>query len=307
VSDRHSHWGGRKLEGAVATVAVSLVLMAGLIALFAWSPWEEPSELDWLQAYGAWSQSVEATLAAGEAVTPAACRATFDEAVGDPPAERLAPVADVARESCAAPSPAGWQRSRSEVIRALRDLHAEAVADGAEMPPAAEEPGYAELASPIAGRKVQVYCWPAERWGPFFQQVVALRSDELSLKGVADVEQGRIDLEPGVCSGLQRYVRRDRPIELSFENFTLAESLVVLAHQAEHFASPTASEPERECFAVQQVRPFVRAAGWGPGYQTELALHAWDLGYTQLPPQLRAPECRNGGALDRHPGSDAWP
>jgi hypothetical protein len=55
------------------------------------------------------------------------------------------------------------------------------------------------------------------------------------------------------------------------------------------------------------VRPFIRAAGFSAGFQEEIALHAWDLGYTQLPPQLRSPECHDGGALDRHPASSAWP
>jgi hypothetical protein len=303
-----SHWGGSRLKGAIITVVASLALMGGLVALFAWSPWERPSELEWLQAYEGWSEAVEATLVTDRAVTPASCRSSFDEEVGSPPGDQLVRMAGVAREGCRELSPEAWQRAQADVVRALRDVHAASAADDPEAAPPTEQPDYAELATPVAGRKVRVYCWPAERWAPVFQQYATLRGDEeLSLKGLADVAKGRIDLEPGVCSGLRRYVRRNRPIELSFENFTLAEAIVVLTHQAEHFASPSASEAERECFAVQHVRPFVRAAGWGPGYQTELALHAWDLGYTQLPPQIRAPQCRNGGQLDRHPDSDAWP
>ncbi len=164
------------------------------------------------------------------------------------------------------------------------------------------------MAEPIAGREVDVYCWPAEGWAPFVGQYAALRADEeISLKGIADTTEARIDLEPEVCRALQGYVRRARPIALSLENFAMAEALVVLSHQAEHLRSPSTPEPEVECYAVQHVRPFIRAAGWGAGYQEEMALHAWELGYTQLPPQLRTPQCRNDGQLDRNPSSGAWP
>ena len=127
------------------------------------------------------------------------------------------------------------------------------------------------------------------------------------MKGVADDERSRIDLEPGVCGALGRYVRRIRPPALSYENFALAEGLVVLAHQAEHLRDPSASEQEVECYAVQHVRPLLRTGGWGRFLQNEIALHGWDIAYTQLPPQYRTPDCRNGGPLDRNPDSAAWP
>ena len=87
----------------------------------------------------------------------------------------------------------------------------------------------------------------------------------------------------------------------------MAEGLMVLTHQAEHLKTPTASEAEVECHAVQHVRPLVRAAGWGAKYASELALQAWELSYQQLPPAFRTPACRNGGPLDRNPRSNAWP
>ena len=72
-----------------------------------------------------------------------------------------------------------------------------------------------------------------------------------------------------------------RPASLSYENFELAEGLMVLTHQAEHLKAPTASEAEVECYAVQHVRPLVRAAGWGAKYASKLALQAWELSYQQ--------------------------
>jgi hypothetical protein len=305
VSEPHSdsHWGGERLRVGLFVVLGTVALMAGLIALFHWSPWKGPSELDWLQTYEAWSERTEGTLAADGGVTRAACEATFDDEVGDPPKDRLERAARAARRGCAALSPDGWQRAQSDVVRAIRDAHVE------EAPaPPRERQDFSELARPIAGVDAKVYCWRDVGWAPFVEQYAAVRADEvISLKGLADTEENRIDLEPAVCAVLGRYVRRIRPLHLSYENFALAEALVVLAHEAERLESPSASEAELECQAVQHVRPFIRAAGWGPSFAEEIALHAWDLGYTQLPPHYRTPQCRNRGPLDRHPNSDAWP
>jgi hypothetical protein len=98
-----------------------------------------------------------------------------------------------------------------------------------------------------------------------------------------------------------------RPDSLSYENFEMADALMVVTHQAEHLKAPTASEAEVECDAVQHVRPLVRAAGWDAEYATEMARQAWELSYQQLPPAFRSPACRDGGPLDRNPRSSAWP
>jgi hypothetical protein len=282
--------------------------MASLIGLFYWSPWKAPTDQDWLQTYEGWSEEVEATLASGTAVTRPTCEAQFDETVGDPPGERLDQVAVVAREGCAALTTDGWQAAQDDVARSILDLHATAPLPETLVPEPQRRPAFAALASPVAGRAVNVYCWPAERWAPFLEDyAILVANDEISLKGIADETRERIDLEPGVCTSLGRYVQRKRPIEISFENFQMAEAIAVLTHQAEHLKSPDTSELEVECYAVQHVRPFIAAAGWDVAYQTELARQAWDLGYTQLPAQLQLPECRDGGQLDRNPASSDWP
>jgi hypothetical protein len=292
-------WGNESLRGAFLGVVGALALIVGLIALFAWSPWERPSEVDWLQSYEAWSERTEAAL--GDiALDEASCESAFDEEVGDPPTERLERMAGEARGGCASLSPDGWQRARSDAVRVIRDVHA------AEAPPT-QRRNLSELARSIAGREVKVYCWPPLSWATFIEHHALLRAnEEISLRGMTDTAQNRIDLEPGVCATLRGYVRRYRPPALSTENFELAQALVILAHEAELLKSPSTSEIEAECYAVQHVRPLMRA-GWDPDYQAEIALQAWQLHYTQLPRFYRTPECRNGGPLDRNPGSDAWP
>ncbi len=276
-------------------------MTASVIGLFAWSPWEQPTELDWLGRYAAWSDGIGGSLDAGADVSRAACQSTYDDEVGDPPNERLEPASAAARRGCAALSRAGWRNAEWDVVRALL------VAHGDRLPPR-PRPDLSEIASSSVGVRPEVYCWQPEAWASFSPQYALVRSgEEVSLKGIADTASNRIDLDPGVCAALDGYLRRIRPTALSYGNFELAEALAVLTHQAEHVKAPTTSEADVECYAVQHVRPLVQAAGWGSGFATEIALHAWELSHTQLPARFRTPACRNGGPLDRNPTSNAWP
>jgi hypothetical protein len=234
-------------------------------------------------------------------VSRATCESTYDDQVGDPPTERLEPVSLAARRGCAELSRVGWRNAKADVVRALVVAHSDSL-------PPRQRRDLSEIVSASVGVRPMVYCWQPEAWAPFLEQYALVRGgEEASLKGIADTARNRIDLEPGVCAILNRYLRRIRPSALSYENFELAEALVVLTHQAEHLKAPSASEAEVECYAVQHVRPLVQAAGWGAGFAMEIALHAWELLYTQLPPQFRTHACRDGGPLDRNPSSNAWP
>ena len=207
-----------------------------------------------------------------------------------------------ARRGCAAAlSPVGWRNGKADVVRALIDAHDDLL-------PPRRRRDVSAIAGSSVGVRPDVYCWQSAGWAPFFEQYAIVRGgEEASLKGIADRERNRIDLDPGVCVALRLYLRRMRPTPLSYENFEIAEALVVLTHQAEHLKEPGASETEVECYAVQHVRPLVRAAGWGAAYATELALQAWELSYQRLPQAFRTSACRDGGPLDRNPRSSAWP
>ncbi|HUQ22207.1 MAG TPA: hypothetical protein VM049_04260 [Gaiellaceae bacterium] len=229
------------------------------------------------------------------------CESMFDDAVGEPAQERLRPVAAAARGGCARLSPVRWRQGKADVVRALIGAH-----DDLLQPHRRRD--ISEIASSSVGVRADVYCWQSLGWTPFLEQYALVRGgEEASLKGIADTARNRIDLDPGVCAALRAYLRRLRPTPLSYENFEIAEALMVLTHQAEHLKAPSASEAEVVCDAVQRVRPLVRAAGWGAAYATELALQAWQLWYQQLPPAFRSSACRDGGPLDRNPRSSAWP
>ena len=221
--------------------------------------------------------------------------------MGEPAQERLQPVAAAARRGCATSTPVGWRQGKAEVVWALVDAHD-------DLPPPRQRRDLAEIASSSVGVRPDVFCWQPAGWAPFFEQYAIVRGgEETSLKGIADSARNRLDLDPGVCAALRWYLRRMRPTSLSYENFEMAEGLMVLTHQAEHIKAPTASEAEVECDAVQHVRPLVRANGWGAKYASELALQAWELSYQRLPPDFRSPACRDGGPLDRNPRSSSWP
>jgi hypothetical protein len=272
----------------------------GLIALFAWSPWTEATEVEWLGEYRAWSDGIDTALQGGFVMSRTDCESTFDEDVGKP-REQLQPVAAAARRGCATLSPVGWRNGKAAVVRALIDVHDDAL-------PPRRRRDVSDIVGSSVGVRPDVYCWQSAGWAPFFEQYAIVRGgEETSLKGIADTARNRIDLDPGICAGLRWYLRRMRPTSLSYENFELAEALMVLTHQAEHLKAPSASEAEVECYAVQHVRPLVRAAGWGAEYATELALQAWQLSYQELPQAFRSPACRDGGRLDRNPRSSAWP
>ena len=274
--------------------------MASLIALFAWSPWEEPTEVEWLGSYRAWSDGIEASLAAGASVSRSGCESSYDDEVGDPPGERFEQVAAAARRGCAALSRAGWRSAEEDVVRALMVVH------GDLLPPR-QRRDVSEIAGKSVGVRPDVRCWRPEAWAPFLEHYALVRGGEvISLQGFADTGRDRIDLGPGVCATLGLYLRRIRPIPLSSQNLELAEALALLAHEAERLQAPATSEADLECYAVQHVRPLV-AAAWGPAFAAEIARHAWELSYTQLPARFRTAACRDGGPLDRNPRSSAWP
>jgi hypothetical protein len=225
----------------------------------------------------------------------------FDDEVGEPAQELLQPVAAAARRGCSELTPAGWRAGKAEVVRALIDAHDDLL-------PPRRRRDLAKIASSGVGVRPHVYCWQPAGWAALFEQYAIVRGgEESSLKGIGDSVKNRIDLDPSLCAALRFYLDRERPTSLSYENYEMAEGLMVLTHQAEHIKVPTASEAEAECDAVQHVRPLVRANGWGAKYASELALQAWELGYKQLPPTFRSPACRDGGRLDRNPRSSAWP
>ncbi|HJR96133.1 MAG TPA: hypothetical protein VJ807_11935 [Gaiellaceae bacterium] len=260
----------------------------------------QPTESEWLGSYEAWSDGIAGSLEGGLMVSRATCETTYDDEVGNPPKERLQRLSDAARRGCAALSRGGWRAAEAAVVRSLMAAHDD------QLPPR-QRRDLAAIARSSVGVQPGVYCWRPEAWAAFSEQYAIVRGgEEASLKGIADTSRSRIDLDPGVCTALGRYLQRERPSPLTYQNFELAEALSVLSHEAEHLKAPFASEAAVECYAVQHVRPLVQEA-WGASFAHEIARHAWEISYLQLPPHFRTAECRDGQQLDRNPSSNAWP
>jgi hypothetical protein len=275
------------------TLVGAIVLMAGLVGLFWWTPWDaevREREHDWLAGLSQW------TLDYYERQEP--CERRLERDVRDPPTERLEAVLVAARRSC---RPGQWGSVDWRIQGSLISTHR----GRATTTP---EPDLSRIAGSIAGRKARARCWSADDWARLSEQYAALVYDELWLAGLADPLSGRIDLSPVVCDELRRFLHdRQVPSLVSTQAYTLSEALVVLAHEAEHLRTPAAEEDVVECHALQRVRGLVREAGWGREYQSELALLAWDLGYPNQLDDYRTELCHDAGPLDLDPESRTWP
>ena len=137
-------------------------------------------------------------------------------------------MAAAARRGCAALTPVGWRNGKADVVRALIDAHDDLL-------PPRRRRDISDIAGSSVGVRPDVYCWQPAAWPPFSEEYAIVRGgEETSLKGIADKARNRIDLDPGVCAALRFYLRRMRPASLSYENFEMAEALMVVTHQAEH-------------------------------------------------------------------------
>ena len=287
------------MKGTLLTVGGTLALMAGLIALFAWRPWDSKQrerELAWVEALTVWVNGTDTAFERGGATRTVACEARFDAKVGRPPTERLLRAHSFARRSCR-----GRLRfSEWGIAGRLIEGHRRAAET-------TYEADLSRISKGISGRRASVHCWADEDWTPLSEQYGLLRGDEFWLAGLADPVKHRIDLAPIVCTPLRRLFRGRYSPRLNFESFELSQALVVLAHEAEHLRVPDAEEDEVECYALQRVRNLVRDTGRSRWYQDEMAGLAWDVGYPNQLEDYRTERCYDGGPLDLHQDSSAWP
>jgi hypothetical protein len=170
------------------------------------------------------------------------------------------------------------------------------------------EPTLGRMASRIAGRKVQVRCWSEDDWEIVSAEWRAMTDrKEWWPLGFADTNSNRAHLSSQVCRPLALFAYGRYAPFGNTESLQLAEALVVFAHEAEHLYDPKASEARVECLAMQHVRGLVTRSGRSRSYSNEMAALAYEIAYPRLDSTYRSRHCRNGGLLDRHPGSKVWP
>jgi hypothetical protein len=123
--------------------------------------------------------------------------------------------------------------------------------------------------------------------------------------GVAVVGGTEALLEPRICLDLARLALDGRVVSRE----RTSRALVVLAHEAWHLRGE-ASERSAECYAIQSGVTLATRFGLSERRAREfmryrLALNISD--YADSPAYLVGRDCRDGGSLDLHPRSQAFP
>jgi hypothetical protein len=169
------------------------------------------------------------------------------------------------------------------------------------------DPRLGKVVSRLAGRAVEARCWSDDDWRRVNREFGALHpQSDYWVIGLAD-RRGRVHFLGELCEPLVRFFGSRYVPSLNIDRAELAESLVVLAHEAEHERDPSSSEAEVECYAVQHVRDLVRDEGHSEAFAAVIASFAWDVTYLRNDPVYGTRRCRNSGPLDRHPRSADWP
>jgi hypothetical protein len=87
-----------------------------------------------------------------------------------------------------------------------------------------------------------------------------------------------------------------------------ARSMLTLAHESIHLGNDQ-SEINASCYGLQWVRYVAEQLGAAPDDAQAIASYAWDQVYPAYKnvPGYWSADCRDGGSLDLHPGSNVWP
>jgi hypothetical protein len=155
---------------------------------------------------------------------------------------------------------------------------------------------FSEAASRIAGRPAVVRCDDSYSF-------TGVGSDAA---GVAFPRRGLAYLQPEICRTLYR-IRFERKLGARDD---AALAITVLAHEATHLRG-IRNEAETECFALQEGVGLGERLGVTPGtaralMQFQMDRDLSDDSVVRLDYRLPA-ACRNGGALDLHPGDPKFP
>jgi hypothetical protein len=169
------------------------------------------------------------------------------------------------------------------------------------------EPRFGEVASSLAGKRIEVRCWSGPDWVRLLREEKAFtkhRIDDDTL-GFAGIDGARVNFAPDVCDGLVALAyRRARPTS-GAARFRLAAAVVTLAHEPQH-SKGVAVEAQAECDAIQLAAETARRLGVDAGYARGLAQLYWEHYDLELP-VYRSTKCRDGGPYDLRSETSIWP
>jgi hypothetical protein len=168
----------------------------------------------------------------------------------------------------------------------------------------------AVIASDIAGRRVSIHCQSLAG------ELIDVSSEDGKVKFNGEGRPGNhADLKRKVCKALVRF-----PRDLRLPAFRCVDTGApctkrirddiwaahVLAHESWHLAGQQA-EDVAECNALQTTAFVAAKLGASAKRAQAIAAYTWRTLYPRTPESYRSDDCRNGGKLDLHPYSAAWP
>lgn len=168
------------------------------------------------------------------------------------------------------------------------------------------EPRLGRAAGKLAVQRVEVRCWSTSDWRPMVREWSAYTGVVGDVAGFVNGSM-RVNIAPDECARLAKFVyKRWRPVSpTGLED--AADAVEVLAHESEHLLSPSYSEAEVECQAVQDVSRLAQLLGASQAYSARLAVIYWKRLYKLRPSEYQTTECRRDGLYDEHPETSAFP
>jgi hypothetical protein len=172
------------------------------------------------------------------------------------------------------------------------------------------DPHLGQVASALSGRRTAVRCWSREDWKE--------RTSELERRFPAVDTQGPwrahtfmhsvpvVHFSPEICAELRALARGRVSVRSSESPEALAWSVSALVHESMH-ASGVLGEAKAECYGIQTIRTAAMLLGRTSDEGRYLAALYWKRWYRWHDLPYRSRECRNGGRLDLHRNTNAWP
>jgi hypothetical protein len=167
-----------------------------------------------------------------------------------------------------------------------------------------EQDRLGQIASGIAGHKVGVHC-------PNIVKKLIYTSGE---GGTVKFDRnGRpanhTNLAPWTCDGLRNVAKVDfsclETASCGDREYQVAWAMHTLAHESFHLRG-ISLENAAECYAMQTTADVAVSLGIPARRAEQLQSWVWTK-YSREPDEYTTPLCRNGGPLDLHPLSRAWP
>lgn len=177
------------------------------------------------------------------------------------------------------------------------------------------DPRLSRVASALTARSVEVRCWSARDWqrlsDEFYGNLRTARNRTVPagsrLYGFVSRDHARVNLPATGCNALETVQRVHfwPAAKRTAVAVQLAHPTFVFAHELQHVRG-VRSEARAECFGLQSVQQVAAALGAQSPQAGAMAQFAAHRLYSTDRSQA-SDECRNGGRLDLHPDSLAWP